>query len=160
MKFTYAARQSSIVECRAGVGAVAVGREVAFADPLVTAYEITPFTFILDWFLNLGQAIEAWSPFAGTEWKYFWVSRKFIERLDYYCYPWKLDNDDLSYEAVYVAGDTSHADAEFTSYTRSPIVPLPNLSVDLNFDLPKAVDLAAVVGLWRAFNWKTFMGRR
>lgn len=36
-------------------------------DPLVTAYELIPYSFVLDWFFQVGTWLEAVSPFAGGE---------------------------------------------------------------------------------------------
>jgi len=41
----------------------AVANELAFIDPLTTAWEIVPFSFIVDWFVNIGDLIKAYSPF-------------------------------------------------------------------------------------------------
>lgn len=35
-------------------------------DPLVTAWELIPFSFVADWFIQVGTWIKAWSPFGGS----------------------------------------------------------------------------------------------
>lgn len=35
-------------------------------DPLITAWELVPFSFVVDWFVNVGDFIQAWSPFSGV----------------------------------------------------------------------------------------------
>lgn len=52
-------------ELRAGVGLdLGLSSDVVFGDPLVTAYEVIPYSFIADWFFNLNDVVAAWSPFA------------------------------------------------------------------------------------------------
>jgi len=36
-------------------------------DPLLTAYEVIPYSFVADWFFNIGANLEAYSPFAAGE---------------------------------------------------------------------------------------------
>lgn len=36
-------------------------------DPILTAYEVIPYSFVADWFLNIGANLEAYSPFAAGE---------------------------------------------------------------------------------------------
>lgn len=49
-------RASAMFECS--------GHNIQF-DPFVTAYEIVPFSFVVDWFFSLGSAIAANSPFVS-----------------------------------------------------------------------------------------------
>lgn len=39
-------------------------------DPIVTAYELIPYSFVADWFLNIGANLQAYSPFARGDLKY------------------------------------------------------------------------------------------
>lgn len=49
---------------RAGVAHLrSFANDVAFIDPLVTAYEIIPYSFIVDKFVNVGNNLTAMSPF-------------------------------------------------------------------------------------------------
>lgn len=36
-------------------------------DPLLTAWELTPYSFVVDWFLGVGTWIKAFSPFSGVK---------------------------------------------------------------------------------------------
>lgn len=43
---------------------------------LETAWELTPFSFIVDWFVNVGDVIAAWTPNAGVHQRASWVTLK------------------------------------------------------------------------------------
>lgn len=44
-------------------------------DQLIeTMWELTPFSFIIDWFLNIGDTIAAWTPNAGVTQRASWVT--------------------------------------------------------------------------------------
>lgn len=34
-------------------------------DPIITAWEVIPYTMVVDWFFNVGDALQAWSPLAA-----------------------------------------------------------------------------------------------
>lgn len=36
-------------------------------DPLVTGWEVIPYSFVIDWFVNIGTNVQAYSPFAAGE---------------------------------------------------------------------------------------------
>jgi hypothetical protein len=64
--------------CRAGVltDVYTTGLSVSGADQLLeSAWELIPFSFIIDWFINIGSTIAAWSPSAGVEKLTSWVVR-------------------------------------------------------------------------------------
>lgn len=43
-------------------------------QPLETLWEITPFSFIIDWFVNIGDTIAAWTPDSGVTQLASWVT--------------------------------------------------------------------------------------
>lgn len=47
----------------AGIGDLSVKYGI---DPLVTGWELIPYSFVIDWFLDVGTWIKAVSPFSGT----------------------------------------------------------------------------------------------
>jgi hypothetical protein len=48
-----------------GVGYENAFTAVAAVDPLVTLLELAKFSFVADWFTNLGDAVRAYSPFGA-----------------------------------------------------------------------------------------------
>ncbi|UHK03266.1 MAG: maturation protein [Hangzhou levivirus 1] len=51
----------------ASVGVQVRTRNIHLSDPLITAWELVPFSFILDWFVSIGDTLSAFSPFASGE---------------------------------------------------------------------------------------------
>lgn len=43
-------------------------------QPLETLWEITPFSFIIDWFINVGDTLAAWTPDSGVTQLASWVT--------------------------------------------------------------------------------------
>lgn len=69
-------------EIRAGVlsDVVTSGYSIFGADQILqTAWEIIPFSFIVDWFVNVGDTIAAWTPNAGVQERASWVVVKSTE---------------------------------------------------------------------------------
>lgn len=62
MPATFVIEQSKVREVRAGVVLEALLDDVLSINPLLTAWEVVPFSFILDWFVNIGDTIAAFSP--------------------------------------------------------------------------------------------------
>lgn len=78
------------VEARAGV-LVSVERVTApmlwgLDQPIETLWELTPFSFIADWFWNIGQTISSFTPTAGTKELASWVvltdTREYLKWVD------------------------------------------------------------------------------
>lgn len=66
--------QTMTKSTRAGSILQNLSGNLAFADPLVTAWEVIPYSFIVDWFTNLDQNIKAFSPFVTNNLLGSWIS--------------------------------------------------------------------------------------
>lgn len=74
--FLYRASVVRTSVARAGVmGNVDLTTPVSL-DPIVTAWEVIPFTMVSDWFLNVGEALQAWSPFATGNLQHAFYSQR------------------------------------------------------------------------------------
>lgn len=52
---------------RAVAFAIVESNKVKFGfDPLITAWERAPFSFVVDWFIDVNSWLQAWTPFAGA----------------------------------------------------------------------------------------------
>lgn len=132
---------------RAGALADLVLEDIAFLDPLVTAWEVIPFSFIIDWFTNIGDLVGTFSPFANGELVGLWTSeRTRIERT--------FESLAVPYQDTVtssVSGDnfgvlrTSYKAYERVVLTHPPF----HLSFNMDFvtDWRKLVDLVALVAL-------------
>lgn len=133
------------VDVRAGVAVEGVARDIYFVDPLVTTWEIIPFSFILDWFFNLGEMIQAWSPFARGDvlWSFVSVRRAclFDQRAD----PVGFYTGSAPLISKSVIGGSSHQLWDKYHYERHALTPSVNLSYRLNLDWAKIVDAASIL---------------
>lgn len=60
-----AARAGLLVRCESSAAASAAQLGVGLTDPLLTAWELTPFSFVFDWFVDVGGWLEAASSLQG-----------------------------------------------------------------------------------------------
>lgn len=58
--------RTTTLERRAATGVTLNFDNVVSVDPVVTAYELIPFSFVLDWFTTVGSVIEGFSPFVNS----------------------------------------------------------------------------------------------
>jgi hypothetical protein len=54
-----------------------------FANPIESAWELVPFSFVIDWFLNVGNTIAAWTPNFGLNTLASWVVTEEISEQSY-----------------------------------------------------------------------------
>lgn len=63
------------LKVRAGVGHKrSFQNQTAFIDPVTTAWELVPFSFVADWFINIGDNLTAFSPFFSGEPLFAYIS--------------------------------------------------------------------------------------
>jgi len=130
-------RAGSIVELVAG--------GIAFVDPLVTAWEVIPFSFIADWFLNIGKNIAAFSPFASGTLKGVWTSEETLIEYTFQGHIASVNPTDSSRTQRVVGASTGTFKTYYKSYVRSKVTnPSFSLNYDLDLDASKIVDLAAI----------------
>lgn len=115
---------------------------LAFVDPLTTLYEVIPYSFIVDWFVNINDNVTAFSPFATGRHLGTWVSAKEEVKTVITMTP-KLTTGapyvhDLKGRAQYVSV------ASRTTYERYPATPSLSLTFDVNLNPEKLVDLASI----------------
>lgn len=113
----------------------ATGRSFGF-DPLTTAWELVPYSFVVDWFVNIGNAVQVIQPLLRGSFLGMSASIK------------RVTEQELTYYQV----GTSYIDGAYSEfkqtkrteeYVRYPSdVPTPSLVTNLT--LPKLVDLAAL----------------
>lgn len=132
---------------RAGVGISLTGRGAFFADPLVTGYELIPWSFVADWFFTLGTAIKAHSPFANTKvlWAFVTTKKEYETTLTANIAPhpnWG------GYNYAILSGGSCDSSFFETETTRVPSSPSLALAFNIKFDYQKAADLAALGSLF------------
>lgn len=129
---------------RAGVGVEMAMDDILTIDPLTTAWEVIPFSFVADWFVNLGDLIASYSPFANGKFLWGFVTEE--ESMVY--------TTDVLLESTYpdppnhftVTKGYGQMAARRTTKVRYPYEPSPSLRFRVNLSHPKIVDLFAI--LW------------
>lgn len=126
-------------ELRAGVGLdLGLSSDVVFGDPLVTAYEVTPYSFIADWFFNLNDVVAAWSPFAVGSVAHAFVTTTQRKTVIGEAHP-------LAYNGwVPDSTGTSTYVATYERTIRSPADPTLDVRFRLNMNGAKLTDLLAL----------------
>lgn len=141
------ARHTSSVEYKihSSVGVRVTTRTATMADPLVTAWEMVPWSFVLDWFVSVGDIISAFSPFATGRLEYSCVSVETVQSA-------KSSNRMVAGPPFTVLeDDMTNCSLEMrrTTYTRREESPTVTLGAQVNLDVFKIADLVA---LWLSKN--------
>lgn len=118
-----------------------------FDQPLQSIYELIPFSFIVDWFFNVGTIIGAWSPKASLSVLSSWIVEqhylKTVITLDQFT-PLPLIPDTNYWNYVAVNTD-NYYEWGTTIKRRIPTPDRPILpSFNLRLDMAKIADLAAI----------------
>lgn len=61
---------------RCGVGVKTLVKGKLTVNPALTAWEMVPFSFVVDWVLNIGDNILAWAPVVDRSLEYAWLTLK------------------------------------------------------------------------------------
>jgi hypothetical protein len=113
---------------------------------LETVWELTPFSFIFDWFINIGQTIAAWTPNSGVTPLASWVTvRKTMHQVN------SLAGIDIN-DCTHGINGTCYQDyggVKSLIVETVDRIPSPSLSIlptmRLNFDVLKLLDLVIIL---------------
>lgn len=146
---TYSRVSMASTSAHASVGLKVKASAVYSADPLVTMWELIPFSFIMDWFVSIGAALSAFSPFAGGNLQYSGIG---LTRVSTVTESFSLQVATPTW--VYDFGSTTPSVLTTTTeiYQRYEKQPTPVIGLDINLDMFKLLDLLALI---LAFNQKT-----
>lgn len=134
LEYTHKVRGWAAAEFRTGTG------HRFQADPITTAWELVPFSFVVDWFIQVGSYLGAVSPFTSGRTLGSCVSVQTSCKWRLYEHIWDIPTSSTTGD-----GDNTALMAEVTreSYTRYPGSPsLPGWNPRLN--LPRFVDMIAL----------------
>jgi len=157
LQYDYHSLSTRTVEASAGIiadvdieGLKRVTRPLGLSEITQSAWELVPFSFVVDWFFNVGNLISAWSPASSTR-----ILGSYVTVRDSYKHLRSLEQFHDSRAGGYATVNVDH-DGIFWEYdnvvtTRwsNPSVPaIPSL--DINLDVAKVADLLALARtLWR-----------
>lgn len=137
---------------RATVGVQVTTRVATMFDPAVTAWELVPYSFILDWVITVGDLIAAFSPFATGHFRYATYSVERTTELRFDCTVTPITADPSTW--VLQKGSPFHSQylVVVKDYQRVEASVTPTLGFQLNFDWAKILDLVALaIGLRSRF---------
>jgi hypothetical protein len=138
---------------RASVMVSALANDLAFIDPLTTAWEIVPYSFIVDWFVNIGDLVKAYSPFVSGNVEHGCLSHSDTLVSTTTMVPSNVRlvaNYPLASHSHIFTGPTIMRVVETETYDRAPATPSFTLAFKLNVDTKKLVDLSALFLLFNA----------
>lgn len=133
--------RSRVVRAGSFIDSVAEG--LVFADPINTAWELIPFSFIVDWFASVGETIQAYSPTAVGRHRASFVTKREIVTTEVILTP--VVGGNSLYANTPDSLEPMLLTASEETVTRVPADPsltLPTLR--LNLDGAKVTDLVAL----------------
>lgn len=131
-------------------------------NPALIAWELVPLSFVADWFVNVGDQLQAWENYSlySSSFKSGWMSNMFREdRIGTYNRnartvpsPIYLPNGNL-WTVSYGSCDRSVFTSRFSALTRTKLTGLPRplgFQVKVNLNAKRVTDAAALGwGFWR-----------
>jgi hypothetical protein len=108
-------------------------------DPIITAWELTKFSFLIDWAVDVSSWLKAWSPFSGVE-----VLGSMVSIKDNYTWRHSYTIDyHLAQSGLFTNTDATQRDVKTYSRVRHGAGILPSFNLRLN--LKRFTDLAALI---------------
>lgn len=118
-------------------------------DLAVTAWELVPYSFVLDWFITIGDMLTAFSPFATGSLKYATLATKTVTTYRSVNAMQPIPGYSITSLKSSVPCIQQKVD---TTYNRVLANPVPTLAFDVQLNKSKILDLVA---LWLVGNKKT-----
>jgi hypothetical protein len=148
--------KSTTVEISGGVLAevlrdqMSVADEIGFNSPFSSAWEIVPWSFVVDWFLNTSDLFQSWDPNPSLQTKTWWVVTK--EKVTYTTMPSVTFADPLPLSGNVLRPDNPGVRVQAGNCTRAiwhtHRIPTPARQalplVKVHLDVVKAFDLLAL----------------
>lgn len=132
-----------VVEQRATAGVQVTLRDVTMTDPILTAYELVSLSFVWDWFITLGEALAAFSPFASGDLRYATYTETVIDKFVLDFHPMKprpSQGHTASFDST-----SGRLTMESRHTVRSVRSVTPTLEFRFDLNVAKIVDLVALM---------------
>lgn len=113
-------------------------------DPIVTAWEVVPFSFILDWFINVGDVLQAYSPFATENLLGACTTTRDEIITSCICVPGTYGNPSSGWYYAPNNNQVYELETAKVTITRAPASPSATLSFNVKLNEAKLVDLASI----------------
>jgi len=120
---------------------VALLNSIGLTNPVSVAWELVPFSFVVDWFMPVGNTLEAMTAGHGLEWLGGWITKRILKKVGIrhktgYITPW-----------VNCVDGGSYLEKRF-EFSRTAVAGFPygRFYVDLTpYSTPRAVNALALV---------------
>lgn len=114
-------------------------------DPLITAWELVPMSFVVDWFIDIGSLISSFSPFAEGQLCQSSYSLKYNFTIETVVTRQFKPSGGTVYRAVMYDGQPARTSELIVEYTRSPHPPTFALHLQWDLNWKRYLDSAALV---------------
>jgi hypothetical protein len=117
-------------------------------NPFITLEEVIPYSFVIDWFWNIGQSIAAIS--------FLVLNSQYTSAAGIYCDVRRTGSLDLQWKTYFSGTWKQEVNQEYTIIKRVPMPVSITPMFNNRFDIPKAVDLLGLLdGFFRGAlrNW-------
>jgi len=128
----------------AGVILEAVIDDIIEIDPIVTAWEVVPFSFILDWFLNVGDVLQAYTPFATENLLGSYTTTRSEIITSCVSVPGTMGNPSSGWYYLPTNNQLYELETVKVTTTRATAAPSASLSFNVNLNEAKLLDLASI----------------
>lgn len=145
---------SAVVRCGVGLEGM-LEQGPMQGNVLVTGYELIPYSFVVDWFFNLGEAVAAWAPFNRGRIAYGFTSVELVRERVMSVTPVKTD-----WEQLLGSPGNSVLVSRTVQKTRVAASPSLDLRFRVNLDGAKVTDIVAMVLLGNLRRLKGLAQRR
>lgn len=130
-----------IVEGRAAVGVHVRSRDLTFADPVLTAWELAPWSVFVDYFITLGDCLAAFSPMVDGQLAFATYTLKLTERVTQTGTLRPTDHDTVKWHG---SSGVSTVVSTTESRFRTLVTPTPTLALQVDLDISRVIDLLSV----------------
>lgn len=131
---------------RASVGVEVTTRDLTLADPVLSLWELTPFSVFIDYFVQIGDLLAAFSPFATGKLAFATYTETVTDVKTETVKPGAAPSRDLRW----VGGSTPSTVIRTEEVTiRSLEQVVPNISFNPQLDVSRVLDLVALIWVLR-----------